>query len=128
MVTSTSNKCVARENLGLCPASPYSEQVEGGRTGMVRCWIPCYKNPTYVAGTRSYSSPLRLFILYREYFSYFFSGLNLIILFHKSANYNGCIWPFRKLKILFRELKIATSPELLGISSKFLFFEISNVT
>ena len=34
--TSTSNKCVARENLGLCPASPYSEQVGGGRTGMAR--------------------------------------------------------------------------------------------
>ena len=47
---------MAQENLGLCPASPYSEQVGGGRTGMARCWIPCYKNPTYVAGTGTAAS------------------------------------------------------------------------
>ena len=42
---------MARENLGLCPASPNSDHVEGERTFVDRCWIPCYKNPTYVAGT-----------------------------------------------------------------------------
>ena len=38
--TSTSNKCVARENLGLCPASPNSGHVEGERTFVDRCSIP----------------------------------------------------------------------------------------
>ena len=35
--TSTSNKCVARGYLGLCPTSPYSVQVDGERTGVARC-------------------------------------------------------------------------------------------
>ena len=49
--TSTSNKCVARENLGLCPASTYSVQVDGEIAGVARWWMSCCKNPTYAAGT-----------------------------------------------------------------------------
>ena len=49
-LTSTLNKCVARENLGLSPASPYSGFVDGEVAGIARWWISCCKNPTYAAG------------------------------------------------------------------------------
>ena len=47
--TSTSNKCVARENLRLCPASFYSVLVDGEITGVARWRMSCCKHPSYVA-------------------------------------------------------------------------------